>query len=107
MSASTVRTRSPANEEIDMMVTHAPAPRPWGLSRATQRLEVARLPYVMVRVDPDTQIARFYDEQGTIVEMASKGTNRSYLSGTLSRPGDGSKNAPDVPDDSQNDSETD
>ncbi|MBB5081399.1 putative ATP-grasp-modified RiPP [Nonomuraea endophytica] len=90
-----------------MTVTHAPASRPWGLSRATHRLEVARLPYVLVRVDPDSQLARFYHEQGTIVEMAGKGTNRPYLSGTMSRPGDASKDSPDVVDDSQNDSESD
>ncbi|MET9344238.1 putative ATP-grasp-modified RiPP [Nonomuraea sp. NPDC003804] len=81
--------------------------QPWGLGRATERLPEAALPYTTTSLDPASQLTVFYDGRGGIVDMGKGSTNRAYATITKSRPGDGSQNAPNVADDSNNDVERD
>lgn len=81
--------------------------RPWGLGRATGHLQEVSLPYATARLDPASQLTIFYDAQGVIVDMGGGGTNRAFQTITVSRPGDGAQNAPQVADDSSNDTEKD
>ncbi|MEV6861959.1 putative ATP-grasp-modified RiPP [Streptosporangium subroseum] len=80
---------------------------PWGLSRMTNRLPVAPLPYETFEFDPTTQLTNFYDASGAIVDMGKGGSSRSYKTISMSRDGDGSKNAPQVADDDNNDIDKD
>lgn len=82
--------------------------RPWGMSRATENLPIAPLPWVSTRLDPETQLAIFYDKDGSIIDIASgAGSSRTYASVSMSRPHDGATNAPQRADDSPTDKETD
>jgi putative ATP-grasp target RiPP len=58
--------------------------RPWGLSRAGDFAEAAPLGYTTVDVDPVTQLGRFRDESGAVVDpmMASP----KHGSGTTTSP---------------------
>ncbi|WP_030907403.1 putative ATP-grasp-modified RiPP [Streptosporangium amethystogenes] len=82
--------------------------QPWGLGRMTQRLPEVLPPYETTSFDPATQLTRFYDAGGAVVDMG-KGTNRSFVTVTVSRGGggDGSGGAAQVADDSENDSASD
>jgi putative ATP-grasp target RiPP len=77
---------------------HTPlAQTPWGLSRMTAPLPGVTSPYDTIQFDPATQLTTFHDEAGVIMA----GATISYSKGGGS---DGSANAPQVADDSNNDS---
>lgn len=80
---------------------------PWGLGRATKHRVQAPLPYARTELDPVSQLTRFYDVQGVLVDMSREGTSRAYLTVTMSRPEDGSQNAPQGGDDTKNDEDSD
>ncbi|MEV7005539.1 putative ATP-grasp-modified RiPP [Streptosporangium sp. NPDC051022] len=80
---------------------------PWGLKRATKHLTQIPQPYATTELDPVSQLTRFYDAQGTLVDMSREGTSRAYLTVTMSRPEDGSQNAPQGGDDTRNDEGSD
>jgi putative ATP-grasp target RiPP len=77
------------------------------MSRATEHLPEARLPWVATKLDPDTQLSIFYDEHGVSIEITAGGTNRTFPTVSMSKPGDGSKDASLKADDSPNDQEKD
>ncbi|MFC4586967.1 putative ATP-grasp-modified RiPP [Sphaerisporangium corydalis] len=83
--------------------------QPWGLSRSTEHLPAAPPPYETTSFDPETQLTRFYDAQGAIVDMGKDGTSRTFVTVTVSKGGggDGSGGAAQVADDSNNDTATD
>ncbi|MEV0621282.1 putative ATP-grasp-modified RiPP [Nonomuraea sp. NPDC050404] len=84
--------------------------RPWGMSRATGQLPEEALPWVTTKLDPETQTTVFYDAQGTIIDITGgkkDSSSRVYATISMSRPHDGETNAPQRPDDSDNDRETD
>ncbi|TDO67222.1 putative ATP-grasp target RiPP [Kribbella sp. VKM Ac-2571] len=58
--------------------------RPWGLSRASDFAEAAPLAYTIIDVDPVTQLGRFRDSNGVVVDpvMASP----KHGSGTTTNP---------------------
>ncbi|MEU9885197.1 putative ATP-grasp-modified RiPP [Sphaerisporangium sp. NPDC051011] len=87
----------------------SPTIRPWGLSRMTERLPPAPLPYATTSFDPTSQLTLFCDAQGAIVDMGKDGTSRSFVTATVSKGGgqDGSSGASQVADDSNNDSASD
>ncbi|MER7244446.1 putative ATP-grasp-modified RiPP [Kribbella sp. NPDC000426] len=60
------------------------AVRPWGLSRASEFADTAPLGYTTVEVDPATQLGRFTDLDGGVVDpmMASP----KHGSGTTTNP---------------------
>ncbi|WP_431914241.1 putative ATP-grasp-modified RiPP [Nonomuraea jabiensis] len=80
--------------------------RPWGMSRATAPLPEAALPWVSTELDPETQLTIFHDDQGKPVDIFA-GTNRTYPTVSMSKPGDGSKDAAEEADDSPTDIEMD
>ncbi|MEU7863460.1 putative ATP-grasp-modified RiPP [Nonomuraea sp. NPDC049141] len=80
-----------------MTLTQDQPVRPWGMSRTTERLPATPLPYTTVQLDPGSQVTRFYDHQGGIVDMGT------FATVTMSKPGDGAANAPNVADDSNTD----
>jgi putative ATP-grasp target RiPP len=81
--------------------------QPWGLSRATEIYDDDPSFYASVEVDPVTQLSVFYDEGGQVIAAKGDGTERRYPTITVSKPGDGAKNAPDVADDTENDRDSD
>ncbi|GGK73817.1 hypothetical protein Sme01_33100 [Sphaerisporangium melleum] len=85
------------------------ATQPWGLSRSTERLPAAPAPYETFSFDPATQLTRFYDARGVIVDMGKEGSSRTFVTVTVSRGGggDGSSGASQVADDSNNDTASD
>jgi len=83
------------------------SPTPWGLTRATPHLPEEPLPWVDTRLDPATQLTIYLDEQGQPIHHAAGKTNRTYQTVSQSRPHDGETNAPQRPDDSPTDNETD
>jgi putative ATP-grasp target RiPP len=91
-----------------MSATKDQPARPWGMSRATENLPEASRPWVATRLDPETQLAIFYDENGATIDITSgEGSSRTYASVSMSRPHDGATNAPQHADDSPTDNETD
>ena len=58
--------------------------RPWGLSRASDFAETTALAYATVDIDPVTQLGRFRDSNGVVVDpmMASP----KHGSGTTTNP---------------------
>ncbi|MEV0591164.1 putative ATP-grasp-modified RiPP [Nonomuraea cavernae] len=74
--------------------------RPWGLGRASEDLPEVSLPYATTRLDPSTQLTRFYDEEQRIVDMSDA---RTFAALTVSQPGGSTKNAPNTEDDSSSD----
>lgn len=87
------------------MTTTTPT-RPWGLTRATPNLPAADPPWTDTRLDPESQLTEFLDENGGLVDIMD-GTNRTYTSVSKSKPQDGDGKGPELPDDSPTDSETD
>ncbi|MFI1012624.1 putative ATP-grasp-modified RiPP [Streptomyces sp. NPDC020965] len=83
---------------------------PWGLGLATDRLPVSPPPYAHVELDPLTQLARYTDAAGQVIEMSKHGTNKTK--GTVSKSGgsggsDGQAPKPQVEDDVTTDYEAD
>lgn len=75
---------------------------PWALRLVTDRLPVSPQPYTHVELDAATQLARFTNTDGAVVEMAKHGTNK--IKGTASMSGgsaggDGDKPKPQSQDD--------
>ncbi|MEU8247633.1 putative ATP-grasp-modified RiPP [Nonomuraea sp. NPDC048916] len=90
-----------------MALTQDQPVRPWGMSRATKHWPEASLPWFATRLDPDTQLTIFCDEQGAAIDIFAGGSNRTFPTVSMSKPGDGAKNAPLKADDSPNDNEKD
>lgn len=80
---------------------------PWGLSRVTDRLPPSPLPYREVVLDPDSQTARYYDDQGRVIDMGRHGTNKQTGTASKSGGGDGAKPQSQTSDDSTTDYESD
>ncbi|MET8831935.1 putative ATP-grasp-modified RiPP [Streptomyces sp. NPDC004610] len=83
---------------------------PWGLRLVTDRLPVAPPPYAGVELDPLTQLARYTDEAGQVVEMGKHGTSKTKGTASMSGGsggGDGEKPKPQVQDDVTTDYESD
>ncbi|MFD9950709.1 putative ATP-grasp-modified RiPP [Nonomuraea sp. NPDC059023] len=85
-----------------MTVIHAPAPRPWGLSRATDPATQEDPVWVSTRLDPETQRTTFLDKDGAAVDVFDA-TKQTALTISYSKPHDGAENAPERADDSPND----
>ncbi|MEU5980649.1 putative ATP-grasp-modified RiPP [Streptomyces sp. NPDC047315] len=58
---------------------------PWALRLVTDRLPVSPPPYAHVELDPLTQLARYTDATGQVVEMGKHGTSKTK--GTASKSG--------------------
>ncbi|MFE4666672.1 putative ATP-grasp-modified RiPP [Streptomyces sp. NPDC056716] len=83
---------------------------PWGLRLVTDRLPVSAPPYARVELDPLTQLARYTDTAGQVVELGKHGTSRTK--GTTSKSGgsggtDGQAPKPQVEDDVTTDYDAD
>ncbi|MCF2532136.1 putative ATP-grasp-modified RiPP [Yinghuangia soli] len=76
---------------------------PWALRLVTDRLPVGPPEYASVVLDPTTQMARYTDADGVVVEMGERGTSRTR--GTASMSGGGDGNSPQTQ--SQDDNTTD
>ena len=91
-----------------MTATQDQPARPWGMSRATENLPKAPLPWASTQLDSETQLAIFYDKNGASIDITGgEGSSRTYASVSMSRPHDGATNAPQHADDSPTDKETD
>jgi putative ATP-grasp target RiPP len=83
---------------------------PWGMTRMTERLPVGPPGYDRVVLDPDTQLAVYYDAEGSPIEMGRHGTN--FETKTVSMSGgsagtDGGGPKPQVADDTNIDFQQD
>ena len=87
---------------------------PWGLRLMTDRLPVAPPLYAGVELDPVTQIARYTDADGLVIEMAKDpgkhGTSKTKGTASMSggsAGGDGEAPKPQSQDDVTTDYESD
>lgn len=83
---------------------------PWGLRLVTDRLPVSPPPYARVELDPVTQLARYTDANGAVVEMGKHGTSKTKGTASMSGGsggGDGQAPKPQVQDDVTTDFESD
>ncbi|GAA1769807.1 putative ATP-grasp-modified RiPP [Nonomuraea bangladeshensis] len=87
------------------MTTTTPT-RPWGLTRATPNLPSAAAPYTYTRLNPETQLTEFLDEDGGLVDIMD-GSSRTYATVSKSKAQDGDGRGPELPDDSNTDTDTD
>ncbi|MQS39808.1 putative ATP-grasp-modified RiPP [Streptomyces katsurahamanus] len=83
---------------------------PWGLGLVRDRLPVSPPAYARVELDPVTQLARYRDADGQVVEMGKHGTNKTKGTASMSGGsggGDGEAPKPQVQDDVTTDYESD
>lgn len=80
--------------------------RPWGMTRMTRPAALEPLPYMATRLDRATQLVAYIGVDGKVIDFTC-GTNRSFATISTSKPGDGSSSAPNVPDDSPTDNQSD
>ncbi|MEV5412598.1 putative ATP-grasp-modified RiPP [Thermopolyspora sp. NPDC052614] len=71
------------------MTSRDPLPlRPWGATRMTRFAGDGRPAYASVELNPDTQVARYFDVDGRLIRAGKHGTNKPQ---TVSQPTGGSK----------------
>lgn len=72
--------------------------RPWGATRMTPVTGDGRPSYARIELNPDTQVARYFDAAGRLIQAGKHGTNKPQ---TVSQPTGGSKDGedPSNPDD--------
>jgi putative ATP-grasp target RiPP len=87
------------------MQTMTTAQVPWALRLVTDRLPVGPPAYAAVALDPATQVARYTDRSGQVVEMGKHGTSRTKGTASMSG-GGGDGNDPPQPQ-TQDDNTTD
>lgn len=83
---------------------------PWGFRLMTDRLPVSPPWFSSVELNPDTQIARYTDASGEVMEMAKHGTNKTKGTASMSggaAGGDGVDPKPPAQDDVTTDYEQD
>ncbi|MEW1549907.1 putative ATP-grasp-modified RiPP [Streptomyces tsukubensis] len=76
----------------------------------TDRLPVLPPPYAHIELDPRTQLARYTDADGQIVEMGKHGTSKTKGTASMSggsAGGDGQTPKPQTQDDATTDYESD
>ncbi|MFJ9590550.1 putative ATP-grasp-modified RiPP [Streptomyces acidicola] len=88
------------------MATLAPG-APWAMRLVTDRLPVGPPAYAVVTLDADTQIARYTDATGKVVEMGKHGTSKTTGTASVSGGGDGQNPQPQTQDDNTTDYESD
>ncbi|MFJ2577334.1 putative ATP-grasp-modified RiPP [Kitasatospora aureofaciens] len=69
-------------------MTRAPAP-PWGTTRMRPYLDTGPVAALTAVIDPKTQVAVYFDDQGRTVEMGKHGTSTNTSSPTNTGGGDG------------------
>ncbi|MGF1430851.1 putative ATP-grasp-modified RiPP [Kitasatospora sp. LaBMicrA B282] len=62
---------------------------PWGTTRMGPFVESGRLPVLTSVIDPESQVAVYYDDQGRAVEMGAHGTSTETSTPTSTGGGDG------------------
>jgi putative ATP-grasp target RiPP len=77
--------------------THDGVPRPWGATRLAPFTGPVGAGYARLELNPDTQVTRYLDEAGQVIEMGRHGTNKSQNSSNPTGGGDGQD--PQKPDD--------
>ncbi|WP_407705995.1 putative ATP-grasp-modified RiPP [Streptomyces yaizuensis] len=83
---------------------------PWALQLVSDRLPVSPPLYARVELDPLTQLARYTDVAGQVVEMGKHGTSKTKGTASMSGGsggGDGQAPQPQVQDDVTTDYEAD
>ena len=88
------------------MATLAPQ-APWAMRLVTDRLPVGPPSYAAVTLDPSTQLARYTDAAGQVVEMGKHGTSKTTGTASMSGGGDGQNPQPQTQDDNTTDYESD
>lgn len=88
------------------MATLAPE-APWAMRLVTDRLPVGPPSYAAVTLDASTQMARYTDTAGQVVEMGKHGTSKTTGTASMSGGGDGAKPQPQTQDDNTTDYESD
>ena len=73
--------------------------RPWGATRLANFGGPAGTGYARVELDPATQITRYLDEDGQVIEMGKHGTNKAQNTSNPTGGGDGGGPNPPKPDD--------
>ncbi|MCX4747259.1 putative ATP-grasp-modified RiPP [Kitasatospora sp. NBC_01287] len=68
------------------MSTTAP---PWGTTRMGPFVESGPVPAITSVIDPETQVAVYYDDQGREIEMGAHGTSTNTSTPTTTGGGDG------------------
>ncbi len=69
----------------------------------TARLMAGALPYTTVTLDPVTQVARYADADGRLIEFGKHGTSRATNTASVSGGGDGNGPQPQIADDNTTD----
>lgn len=80
---------------------------PWGMGRVSDRLPIPAPGYARVELDPVTQLARYFDTDGQVVEMGKHGTSKTRGSASFSGDSDGQGPQPQRQDDNITDYDQD
>ncbi|MFD4397186.1 putative ATP-grasp-modified RiPP [Kitasatospora sp. NPDC058478] len=72
---------------------------PWGTTRMTPFQETKPVPRLTVVIDPETQVAVYFDDQGRRVELGAHGTSTDTSGPTSTGAGDGKSGKQNQPTD--------
>jgi putative ATP-grasp target RiPP len=73
--------------------------RPWGATRLTGYAGSVGVAYARLELDPVTQVTRYLDKSGNVLEMGKHGTNAAQGTSNPTGGGDGGGPNPPEPDD--------